>query len=312
MNFFFYLKKTIQHIEMLSYLPLLLIPLVSAHSWLECSDYATDVLGEFDRSLCSGYPRAFERQFREGFGQDTGRELRATNCAQYPLSSAGYSDKIPMATYAPGQVIHLSHPAKNHVADVCTNAFIPSTSFVVKMSSSIGTDTFDVPLALVGDEHTNSKIDHLGFQRCNRFCDDMDKSHCISSWALPENIAEGVHSFIWTWVFNPGEAYSSCFDAMIVSGNGTLPEPSSTPSPTPAQTILETEEPTPSPTPEATPEATPSPTPEATPSPSRFDVITSDAPSHAGPLALLQQYVMTIVGSFNITAVLNVTTTNIQ
>lgn len=316
-----------------SYL-LLLLPLVSGHSWLECSDYATDVLGEYDRSLCRGYPRAFERQFNEGFGHDTGYELRSTNCAKYPLSSADYSHKIPMATYAPGQIIHLSHPAKNHVADTCTNPFIPSRTFTVTMSSVVGVDTYDVPLALVGGDHVNGQIDYLGFQRCYKFCEDMDKSHCISSWALPKNVSSGQYSFLQLWEFNPGEFYANCFDAYIIgsavdeqsfSGNETSESGSNggdditEPAPTPAQTV-------PSPEPTRTPVADTSssdatdtsPSPETSlrsSSSASFDgpeIITSDASSNAGPIALFQKYVMSMVGSFNITAVLNVTTTNIQ
>lgn len=214
-----------------------------AHSWLECTNYDPpsfeyDLLGYYERSRCSGYPRAFNRQFSAGFSVDTGYNWEHTTCRdQY--NPDDYTSNIPMATYSAGQIIYLSHPSKNHVADTCTNAFIPDGGVEVRMSSELGVDTFDVSLSMVGDAHTDAQIDHLGFQRCFRFCENTDGAHCIMGWALPTDIANGVHSFIWTWEFNDGQFYTNCFDAIIISGGPSPSSTSSPSSPTPEVTTFE-------------------------------------------------------------------------
>jgi cell division septation protein DedD len=205
-----------------------------------------------------------------------------------------YTNSVPMAQYNDDSIVHLSHPAKNHAADICTNPFIPSTSLKLLMSSQPDQDLFDISLELIGGDHVDGTIDHLGYQRCFKFCEDKDKSHCITSWKIPKIQISGRYTFNWVWQFNTGEYYSTCFDAMISTDGNSNPTPmvtqfinvsqsgsnldnqtitlapiSSTPSPI-----------TPSPTP-STP--SPSPTP-STPSPSSSSVspsptfqITSDA-----------------------------------
>jgi hypothetical protein len=221
---------------------------VNAHSWVECTNYDPpsfeyDLLGYYDRSRCSGYPRAFARQYAAGFSVDTGYNWEHNTCRD-SYNPTDYTTDIPMATYSAGQVIYISHPAKNHVADTCTNAFIPDNGVIVKMSSGVEVDTFDVSIPMLGDAHVNGEIDHLGFQRCFNFCENTGGSHCVMGWTLPTNITDGIHSFIWTWEFNTGQFYTNCFDAMITSGSST-PVPVSTPVSTPAST-----------TPSATPDAT--------------------------------------------------------
>lgn len=193
------------------------------HSWLECSNYNPasfdhKELGGFDRSKCSGYPRAFGMQFNAGFGIDTGYNWEHPMCTRDPFREGDYSEQIPMATYQAGQTIYLSHPAKNHVADSCTNPFIPSTSMKVMMSTEVGVDGFDYSLPMVGGDHVNGQIDFLGYQRCFDFCSNPDKSHCLTAWELPLEVSEGRHSFLWVWEFNPGQFYSNCFDAYVSSG----------------------------------------------------------------------------------------------
>ena len=318
----------------------LLVQRIAAHSWVECSsydpvsfDYRT--LGNYDRARCSGYPRGFKRQFDAGFGVDTGYNSQLGDCSRDPYNAADYNNQVLMAKYKPGQTIYISHPAKNHVADTCTNQFIPSVSFKVMMSGQPDVDTFDVDLPMVGAEHTNGVIDHLGYQRCFNFCSNMDKAHCLSAWKLPTGIMEGRHSFQWRWELNSGEFFTNCFDAYITasdnlsttipiidnSSSGLSSSSSSSssgsssgsnvsdtivfPSATPASTslTLSPEPTTPEPT---TPEpTTPEPTtktPTSTP-----EVVTSGAPSSAGPLAAIHSYIMNITGGFNVSGLLNIT-----
>lgn len=217
---------------MLFVLALACFQLVSGHSWIECSDYnikSFDELSTFNRELCKGYPRSFKNQLNAGFGVDTGYNHRQSDC-RYAYDS---SDRI--ASYQAGQTIFISHPPKNHVADTCTNPYIPSTSFVVKMSSEAEKDTFDIDLKMLGGEHVKGQIDHLGFQRCYKFCENMERAHCLSGWQLPTTITSGRHSFMWRWEFNKDENYTSCFDAMIggnlqknlLGSNTTTPTPTS-------------------------------------------------------------------------------------
>ena len=307
-----------------------------AHSWVECSDYDPvsfdyDKLGNFDRARCRGYPRAFQRQFDAGFAIDTGYNNEYDNCERYPYSANDYSDKIPMAKLQAGQVLYISHPTKNHVADTCTNPFIPSTSMKVKMSSKPGVDTFDIELAMVGEDHVNGNIDHLGYQRCYNFCENPDKSHCLTAWTLPSSIPDGQYSFIWEWQFNSQQFYSNCFDAIIGSGgastpvsssasgsvdavvNDTVIEPLPSVVPTPATTTI-TSDPdisssfesssgsvtivdTPTPSVEEPVESnTPAPTAE----------VVSSGASIENPIASLTRYIM---GSFNVTGLFNITMT---
>lgn len=319
---------------------------IHAHSWVECVSYdplsfESSSLGDYERGRCSGYPRNFKRQFSEGFGVDTGYNWGHADCLRDPFKSEDYTSDIPMAKYKAGQTIYISHPAKNHVADTCTNPFIPSTSFVVKMSSQPNVDTFDVSLPMFGPEHVNGQIDHLGYQRCFNFCGDADKSHCLSAWTLPSNIPDGRYSFIWIWEFNVGEIYANCFDAYI-SANGDISMNTTTPAFTPANTTPTPESTFPSapvptstsspspptsppPTPAITPNATsstPRDTPTITPSPTTArsspaptdppQVITSTAATTgAGPLVNLGSYLMNITGLINFEGFLNTTISNI-
>ena len=293
--------------------------IVYSHSWVECTDcnppsFDPESLGNFDRARCSGYSRGFVRQFSAGFGVDTGYNHEQPECSQTQYIESDYSTEIPMAIYRPGQVIYISHPAKNHVADVCTNQFIPSTSFELLMSSQPGIDSYDISVPMVGGEHVNGNIDKLGYQRCYHFCEDPDKSHCITAWTIPENAATGLHSFHWKWQFNVGQFYSNCFDAYIRADADTgasLNESTGadvditfppTNAPTPVSTLL-MQTPAPSMPATSTPVSTlitQTPVP-STPIPSIPSIISSSSPSLTSPLAQLRSYVI------NISAVINVT-----
>ena len=231
-----------------------------------------------------------------------------------------------MAKLQAGQVLYISHPTKNHVADTCTNPFIPSTSMKVKMSSKPGVDTFDIELAMVGEDHVNGNIDHLGYQRCYNFCENPDKSHCLTAWTLPSSIPDGQYSFIWEWQFNSQQFYSNCFDAIIGSGGASTPAPSSasgsgtmvpTAVPNSSSGSLSSSgsdgdsmtfapsAPTPAVTTPSSSTGTPStegPVESVTPAP---EVISSSA-SIDNPIASLTRHIM---GSFNVTGLFNITMT---
>jgi hypothetical protein len=223
------------------------------------------------------------------WGIDTGYDWEHPKC-RTSFNNNDYGDLTPMAIYYSGQIVHISHPAKQHVADTCTNPFIPSQSMKLLMSSSPTVDTFDINVQMIGEDHKNGVIDHLGYQRCYNFCGDVDNAHCITSWRIPNVINPGRYSFIWLWEFNPNQFYSTCFDAIILISNNITNAtitPSDSPIPTPASStpisqtstmpIIVTPEPSPTETSMpiiVTPE--PSPTETPVPSSTKFP-ITSDA-----------------------------------
>lgn len=303
---------------------------VSAHSWVECSDYSPfsfdyETLGLFDRSRCRGYPRAFANQFSKGFSIDTGYNWEVPACRD-KYSPSDYNDQIVMATYTAGQTIYISHPAKNHVADTCTNPFIPSGVMTVKMSLQTEVDTFDTDLTMIGDDHVNGVIDHLEYQRCYKFCDNPDGAHCLTGWVLPDNIVEGVHSFIWLWEFNSNQIYSSCFDAYIKPSDGTNSSGSTEGSASldtgesysssgsasndddttiefVKTTVPSVDVASSSPEPTNSAEVVSSVSPEPN---SSAEVISSASPSLISPYQTISSYVMNITGYFNISGLFDV------
>jgi len=204
----------------------LILSSVYAHSWLECSNYDPPLLNitssiEFDEVACNGYPRGFARQFINGFGVETGYSWPHDNCDRDTFNNKDYTSITPMATYMPNQIVYLAHPAKKHVADICTGANVSPVSLSLRMSNDLNVDTFDTEIDMFGPDHVNGKIDHAGYQFCFDFCSNPDKALCLTSWVIPENITEGVHSFKWTVMFNTtnkeSNYYSTCFDAMVAS-----------------------------------------------------------------------------------------------
>ena len=190
-----------------TFLCILFPALISAHSWVACTNYITQdtnylTFGKFDRSKCLGYPRSYQAQYASEMAQmwgiDTGYDWEHNQCRN-TFNNNEYGDITPMAIYYSGEIIHISHPAKNHVADVCTNPSIPSQSMKLQMSSTPTVDTFDIEVPMIGGDHQNSVIDHKGFQNCFNFCDNMDKAHCLTSWQLPTINETGRYSFNWIW-----------------------------------------------------------------------------------------------------------------
>lgn len=197
---------------------------ITAHSWAACTKYNTQdtnylTLGKFEHSKCLGYPRNYQNQLvnekLHGWAKDTGYEWETDQC-RTSFDNNDYSDNTPMAIYYSNEIIHISHPAKGHVADQCTDAYIPSTSMKLFMSTQPTVDTFDIAVTMIGEDHKYGQIDHLGFQNCFDFCADTDRSHCITSWHLPSITQTGRYSFKWIWEFNSKQYYTTCFDAMIL------------------------------------------------------------------------------------------------
>lgn len=207
--------------------------LVDAHSWVACTDYRGD-RATYNPAYCFGFPRNWQNSGGVAFGVDTGFNYQAPQSGSRPCRdplsgnhASGYSSSFPMAKYKAGSTVCLAWPSKNHVAATCTNQYIPDTSLKLFAAPTGDRDprqsTFSQTLIRDWTEHQNGVIDFKGFQNCPRFCDNMDKSLCSQCFTVPSTLQVGkVYTFQWYWVFNQGtDPYTTCWEAMIVAGDGS-------------------------------------------------------------------------------------------
>lgn len=207
-----------------------LIAFVSAHSWVECTDYrgSTDV---YEATKCHGLPRPLSDGRNVGalFGGDIGMDHRpgsSNNQCQGSISRGLQANYPTMTTYQVGQTYTLAWPPKNHVAAECTNQHIPSTSLTLRVHSYDGvsdpaTFTQQVPASFSEFPHEEQKMDFKGFQNCPKFCENTDKSLCTGSFQMPE-LAPGIYTFQWNWAFNSAtDIYTTCWEAQVLGGSAT-------------------------------------------------------------------------------------------
>jgi len=204
---------------------------VQAHSWLDCTNYQMfqgERVTKFDAAKCLGYARCGTTQAKAGFGMDTGFNHHDKTCQCARNADNAYSTQAPMAQYRPGQRVCLAYPAKNHVAETCTNAYIPDNGVRILRSAGPvnmrdGTDSFSREYNHLNGKHTNGQIDYKGFQNCPDFCSNMDKAVCTMCFDLEADIAPGTYSFQWQWQFNTGDFYSTCWEATIAGSAVSTP-----------------------------------------------------------------------------------------
>ncbi|OQR89560.1 hypothetical protein THRCLA_09690 [Thraustotheca clavata] len=208
---------------------------ISAHSWIECSNYLLTSEADrnyWDASKCLGYPRCSAS--RNGvFGSEGSlnyQSVNDTSCQCNRGSDNEYTTTYPKATYQQGQRVCLAYPSKNHVADLCTSQYIPDNGMVI-YRSELGA-TSDPPLEKwpfsypnTNGEHTNGQIDYKGFQNCPKFCEDMPNAFCSVCFDLEPDLDVGTYTFHWEWLFNIGQGkYISCWEADVVaSSSGPTP-----------------------------------------------------------------------------------------
>lgn len=209
--------------------------LVSAHSWVHCTDYRGDTV-TYEPDQCYGNPRPLDGKVpgMTPFGTDTGynQQPGATKCHSTEAQHPSY----PMAQYQRGQQITLAWPTKNHVAAECTNVFIPDTALELFVSPYLSTTatTYDwqqVTASFSEDPHVNGQKDFKGFQNCPDFCNNMDKSLCTGTFIVPDDLNDGMYTFQWRWEFNEGTSpYVTCFEAEVKGDfDGTIPLPTARP-----------------------------------------------------------------------------------
>lgn len=248
----------------------------NAHSWIACTDYRVrdpyqepQGLNEtdparllYDDDLCLGYPRAWNEWNGGGFGFDRGFNYQASGglACKTPKGVTGdYTERYPMARYARGQTVCVAHPTKNHVAAPCTNPYIPDHGIFFYIT---GEATEPVPsiserpgwILLHGRDgvHETPSYDYRGFQNAPAFCasmPNMDRATATACFDLPDDLPDGVYSFIWVWAFNSeSDIYTTCWEAAV---GVAPPPPPPRPSPGPSQL---------SPSPVASPLPLPTPT----------------------------------------------------
>jgi len=230
-------------------LSIFLASIANAHSWVHCVDYRApenDLNGHQPR-YCSKLPRSLvENNFdrkpdNNEFGVDRGYNFQINadgSGARCPGSASrglgtNYGGEQNVATYEQGQTYRLTWPAKNHAAAPCTNQFIPDTKlevFAFKQDSvnnlrDPSQNEFrrtPMPTSFAQEPHVQGQIDYKGFHRCPRFCDNTDLAFCHGSMLIPNNLDTGIYTFQWLWEFNPGEVYSTCWEAYVrAPGQGT-------------------------------------------------------------------------------------------
>ena len=231
---------------------LLFIKSSLAHSWVSCTNYqlpneypkdittnssymplSNSINYELDK--CLGFSRNYQLQhssdINRGFGFDTGYNFRSSEC-KYSYESNYYSSDIPMAKYNPGSSVCLTYPSKNHVAATCTSKNILDNGMKIFRSIKKSTDDFSKEYNHLNGKHQSDTIDYRGFHNCPGFCNNMDKTVCYMCFNLESDIESGIYSFKWVWEYNPGEQYSTCWDAEITNSNN----PEKTPDNKPDQT----------------------------------------------------------------------------
>ncbi|CAH1780838.1 unnamed protein product, partial [Owenia fusiformis] len=215
-----------------------LVGVVVSHSWLTCTDYLEENGEYWDNKLCRAWPRHANRfAHRDGlFGLDTGYNINnppmSAPC-RTARDDSSYDSAHPMAVYYPGQRIVVTHPTKNHVADVrCTNKYIPDHgNFVYAGPKDSKTDVpFNVfqqnmvvdlgtaPYGYDVSDQVTMTYPKPGFQNAPKFCENPDKALATFAFNLPANFETGRYTFVWAWYFNgPTDLYTGCWEADIVA-----------------------------------------------------------------------------------------------
>jgi len=216
----------------------LVLPYISAHSWIACTDYAEKNAAHYDHGKCRGWPRLASRFAPIGaqFGGDTGYDTRpgstSSPCATR-RSADDYASGHHSAVYFSGQQVVLAHPMKNHGTGSCTNKYIPDHGnwLYAQPMTAVGgddptLDTFkqneivDLSTSPFGHNVPDSEINSYpkpGYQNAPAFCEDTDKALGTYSFNVPRDMAPGHYTFAWLWAFNgPTDYYSTCFEVEIV------------------------------------------------------------------------------------------------
>jgi len=214
----------------------------SAHSWMDCLDWRD--------GKCYGYARNFHKQPAVPFGSDVGRDQRPGAPVPQGLKAGpveqpnanvedGYSAEYPMGQVKPGSTITMRWPAKNH-ATVGTQRGV---QLFISRAPGAGDDFSHI----VSKDAWIAKYPGLEqtFSNCSPNRSGVDKAECTGNFQIPDDLEEGIYTFMWWWEFNAGEYYNSVADVLVTNtptngggnndGGNTGGTPATpTPPPTPA------------------------------------------------------------------------------
>merc|ERR1719221_678960 len=218
---------------------------ISAHSWVRCTDYGAAITGrDYDENQCRGWIRGWEFG-GVTFSQDRGVNYQVGVGSGSPLcqrtlsgtadNDYGYANTDKIAKYTSGQTVRVVWPAKNHANYEC-GGFIPDDSMKLYMNPNVN-PTADIPntqstmaaqnYRLVKDWHDGCTptSDGCGFQNCPKYCEDTGAATCFGDFVVPDVNTAGYYTFVWYWIFNPGDPYTSCYEAYVTpaannGGNG--------------------------------------------------------------------------------------------
>eukprot|EP00058_Branchiostoma_floridae_P009657 XP_002595145.1 hypothetical protein BRAFLDRAFT_67934 [Branchiostoma floridae] len=178
------------------FLALALPALAAAHSWIVCTDYLENNGWYWDEAKCRAWPRSAHRHnmrfgyfgLHRGFMNKLDNHPEETALCRHPRNDdTEYTDLTPMAAYYLGQKVVLTHPTKNHVADVrCKD----NTNIV---------DTENLIFAVDGDE--------------DPCCIDSDKLIVVEDMGISPY---GRHTFVWKWIRSPTVSpFTTCWEADV-------------------------------------------------------------------------------------------------
>eukprot|EP01089_Gocevia_fonbrunei_P014091 TRINITY_DN3784_c0_g1_i1.p1 TRINITY_DN3784_c0_g1~~TRINITY_DN3784_c0_g1_i1.p1 ORF type:complete len:383 (-),score=67.68 TRINITY_DN3784_c0_g1_i1:18-1166(-) len=234
---------------LVSLLVLFIVSTVTGHSWVACTDYQPGSSNDgnyYNGQSCKAFARNWQSVATNTFGEDRGYNFQGGESApcRDPYSDS-YPTAYPMAVYSVGQNVCIAWPSKNHVAESCTNQYIPDTQLSLFAIESSNTNPSQgdfkngiVIASALNGQHQNGQIDHKGFQNCPKFCENMDKSLCTGCFTIPNTLQSGkTYTFQWYWIFNEGSTpYTTCWEAKISgsSGGQQSKAPSRVVAPTPA------------------------------------------------------------------------------
>jgi hypothetical protein len=216
-----------------------LIPAISAHSWLACTDYGEKNGMYYDHDKCRGWPRLASQYAPIGgtFGGDSGYDTRP-NSGSSPCASArsdsDYTGGHFEAVYFPGQQVVLAHPMKNHGTGSCTNKYIPDNGnwlYAQPMTTpgqpdpNLGefkeNEVVNLGVSPFGHNVPDSEINSYpkeGFANAPAFCEDTNLALGTYSFNVPADMATGRYTFAWLWAFNSAtDYYSTCFEVIVVA-----------------------------------------------------------------------------------------------
>lgn len=174
----------------------------------------------------------------EGGGSDLSYKDPAPGALCHCERSKGdqeYDSGLSRAQYSPGQKVCVAYPARQHVAAACNSTLaMPDAGmrfFRTAVSPALDPETMDEwerEHAHGNGVHEMGVEDFKGFQRCPKYCDDVDHAMCAACFDLEVDNAPGVYTFYWLWDFKGlsqgigpiDESYANCWEAEVAAGSG--------------------------------------------------------------------------------------------